>query len=90
MRIQVTQEDINLARKRIKQGFRPSENCPLQLAISRYINKIIIVGLTSFFVLIDKIGNSLEVQLPANAISFRNEFDANRDVVPFEFEINYK
>lgn len=80
MKICVTQADID-------NGFPGSpDTCPVALAISKVLNEEPYVEVYGDEVEIDY--NTIE--LPEKVHKFVKAFDRNEDVIPFEFDLNYK
>ena len=84
MRIEVTQDDIDAG--------RPNNNlsCPLALAISRAADKPASVGQCSgrTFQAGNVHATDRRFWLPAMATLFVREFDAGKQVSPFDFELD--
>lgn len=86
MKIEITQRDIDLAKKRFDKKLDLCYNCPIALAVKRKTHKFVDVSDT--YMEIHK--NEYDVyfyRLPVEATNFIRKFDNKEPVKPFTFEV---
>lgn len=87
MTIDVTQEDIAMARQYIKNNPANTPTyCPVALALKRKCKRGK-VNVGNNFIHFYRDNKTKKYNLPAHAQAFISKFDANHEVAPFSFKV---